>query len=381
VLGCGSAFAGCATALAARAPYVVCWEQMSIPIARRYTAWDSATVEGRFRCAHCGFEAHAIAHGLGRGTGISPFFIDLEGAKVDARVKAIFTAREHARFTLDIVPCPRCHKRGEQAERKFKNKTALVLFGSVALGVGLTGLIGVGMRAPLVGFLVGALAAGLVVLVDTTTRKANWNGATKRVTFEEPGSEHAKGPCSPRQSGAERGQDVRVGAELSLANAMAGGKLDVLVHGKVPCSTCSGTGVWIGDPCTACSEGTLDRERRVLVTFPAGIDSGHRLRVAGMGMPGLDNAPPGDLYVDVEVAAEARFERRGDDLETRVRISFTTAALGGNVSIELPDASIVSAAILSGTESGARLIVAGKGMPRIGRSGRGDLHVAVDVGD
>jgi hypothetical protein len=354
---------------------------MYIPIGRRYTTVDSATAEGRFRCAHCGFEAHAIARGQGRGTGISPFFIDVEGAKTDARVKAVFTAREHARFTLDIVPCPRCHKRGVRAESKFKNKTALVLFGSIVLGVGLTGLIDVTMRAPLMGFLVGMFAAGLVILVDTTTRKANWNGAAKRVTFEEPRSEHGENPRPSRQSGAEPGQDVRVGAELSLANAMAGGKLEVLAHGKVPCSSCSGTGVRIGDPCTACSGGTLDRQRRVLVTFPAGIDSGHRLRVAGMGMPGLENAPPGDLYVDVEVTPERRFERRGDDLETRVKISFTTAALGGKVSIELPDASIVSAVILSGTEAGGRLIAAGKGMPRLGRPGRGDLHVAVDVGD
>jgi hypothetical protein len=174
---------------------------MFIPIGRRYTAEGSATAEGRFCCAHCGFEARAIARGLGRGRGISPFFIDLEGAKVDARVKAVFAAREHARLTLDIVPCPRCHKRGERAERKFKNKTGLVLFGSIVLGVGLTGLVGVTMTAPLVGFLVGVFAAGLVISVDIATRKANWNGAAKRVTFEEPGSEHAEDPRRSRQSG------------------------------------------------------------------------------------------------------------------------------------------------------------------------------------
>jgi hypothetical protein len=354
---------------------------MYIPIGRQYTAADSATAEGRFRCAHCGFEAHAIARGLGQGTGISPFFIDVESAKIDARVKAIFAAREHARFTLDVVPCPRCHKRSERAERKFKTKTALVLFGAIVLGVGLTGLVGVTMRAPLVGFLVGVFAAGLVILVDTTTRKANWNGAAKRVTFEEPGSEHAEDAGPARRSGAERGQDVRVIALLSLASAMADGKLNILVRGKVPCASCGGTGIDIGDPCTACSGGMLERQRRVVVTFPAGIDSGRTLRAAGMGMPGLEDAPPGDLYVDIEVTPEPRFERRGDDLETRVRISFATAALGGKVSIELPDASILSTAIPSGTEAGARLIVAGKGMPRLGRSGRGDLHVAVDVGD
>jgi hypothetical protein len=350
---------------------------MYLPLGRQYSTADSATAEGSFSCAHCGFEAHAIARGVGQGTGISPFFIDVESAKVDARVKAIFAAREHARFTLDVVPCPRCHKRGERAERKFKNKTALVLFGAIVLGVGLMGLIGVKARAPLVGFLVGLFAAGLVILVDTLTRRADWNGAAKRVTFEEPRLEDTGDAAASSRSGAERSQDLRVAAELSLANAMAGGKLNIVVPGKVQCSSCGGT----GKRCTACSRGTLDRERRVLVKFPAGIDSGHVLRVAGMGKPRLGNAPPGDLYVDVEVTPEPRFERRDYDLETRVRISSTTAALGGKVSIELPDASIVSALIRSGTEQGARFIIAGKGMPRLDRSGRGDLHVAVDVGD
>lgn len=277
---------------------------MYIPIGRRYTAADIAHAEGRFRCAHCAFEAHAIARGVGVGTGISPFFIDVESAEVDARVKAVFAAREHARFTLDIVPCPRCHKRGERAERKFKDRTILVLVGAIALAVGLMGLVGLKMRAPLVGFLVGLFAAGVVILVDTRTRRANWNGAAKRVTFEELGSEHGDDPRPSRRSGAERGQDVRVGAEVSLANAMAGGKLDILVRGKAPCLSCRGTGFSIGDRCTACSGGALDREHRLVVKFPPGIHTGHQLRVAGMGMPGLEGAPPGDLYVDVEVTPE-----------------------------------------------------------------------------
>lgn len=354
---------------------------IGIPIARRYTAACSATAECPFRCAHCGFEARAIARGEGRGRGISPFFIDAAGAKTDARVKAEFMAREHARFTLDIVPCPRCHKRSAPAESKFKNKTAVVLYASIVLGVGLAGLVGVTMKAPLAGFLVGMFAALFVILVDVLTRKANWNGAAKRVTFEVPAVGSAENLRSSRLPEAERGQDVLVGAELSLANAMTGGKLEILVQGKVPCSSCRGTGVWIGDPCTACTAGTTDRQRRVLVTFPAGIDSGCRLRVAGAGMPGSERVSPGDLYVDVEVALHPRFERRTDDLKTRVKVSFRTATLGGKVSIELPDASIASADIPSGTEASARLIVAGQGMPRLDRPGRGDLHVVVDVGN
>jgi len=352
---------------------------MVIPVGRQYTATCGATVARPFRCEHCGFAARAIAHGQGRGRGISPFFIDEGGAKTDAKVKARFTAREHARFTLDVVPCPRCHKRSARAEEKFRRKTTVVLNGSIVLGAGTAALIGVAAKAPIPGLLIGGFATGLAILVDAVTRKADWTSASERVVFEEPGSDRSESQRHSSSEG-ERGEDVRVDAKLSLANAMTGGKVELMVRGKVPCPGCRGTGVWAGDPCQACSAGTLERQRRVLVKFPAGIDSGHRLRVAGLGMPGLDDVPPGDLYVNVEVVPERPFQRRGDDLETLVRVSSAIAALGGQADIELPDGSSVTAHILPGTESGARLTIVGKGMPRLGQPGHGDLHVVVEIG-
>jgi molecular chaperone DnaJ len=222
-----------------------------------------------------------------------------------------------------------------------------------------------------------------------------------------------------RRRQAQRGQDVRVSAEISLADAMHGGKHEIEIHGQAPCDRCSGTGAkpgtapskctscrgtgqvtaqrgfimfsspcarcrgtgtTISDPCDACDgAGSLSRQRRVLVSFPAGIDSGQRLRVPSQGMPGPNGTPAGDLYVDVDIVHDDRFERRGDDLGTRVRVPFTAATLGAEIEVVLPDDSTVKAQVAAGTQPGSVIVLRGNGMPRLDRSGRGDLHVVVDV--
>ncbi|MGC4090917.1 MAG: molecular chaperone DnaJ [Polyangiaceae bacterium] len=227
------------------------------------------------------------------------------------------------------------------------------------------------------------------------------------------------GPQQGRRRRAERGQDVGVAVELTLAESMKGGKREVSVRGPAacetcqgkgtksgsapgkcqacrgtgqvtaqrgfimfasPCARCGGTGSFIQDPCDTChGQGAVERQRRVLVTFPAGIDSGQRLRVPGQGMPGPEGTQPGDLYVDVELTTDPHFERSGDSLGTRRRVSFSTASLGGELEIELPDDTKVTAKIPAGTQPGTVLAIQGKGMPRVDRSGRGNLHVMVEV--
>lgn len=217
----------------------------------------------------------------------------------------------------------------------------------------------------------------------------------------------------------QRGQDVRVHAVLSLADAMVGGKHEVVIRGPAPCDTCSGSGARPGtqpekcgacrgtgqvtaqrgfimfssacarcrgsgsvvaSPCEGCrGAGTVERQRKVLVSFPAGIDTGHRLRVPGQGMPGPPNTQPGDLYVDVEVEAHARFERHGDDLAIRAEVTFAEAALGTEIEITLPDDKVVTATVPAGTQPNTAIRVKGKGMPLLQERGSGDLHVVVGV--
>jgi molecular chaperone DnaJ len=217
----------------------------------------------------------------------------------------------------------------------------------------------------------------------------------------------------------QRGQDVRVHAVLSLKDAMVGGKHEVAIRGPAPCETCSGSGARpgtqpekcnacrgtgqvtaqrgfimfssacarcrgsgsvIASPCEGCrGAGTVERQRKVLVAFPAGIDTGHRLRVPGQGMPGPPNTQPGDLYVDVELEADSRFERHGDDLAIRAEISFAEAALGTEIEITLPDDNVVTAKVPAGTQPNSAIRVKGQGMPQVQDRGRGDLHIVVAV--
>jgi molecular chaperone DnaJ len=222
-----------------------------------------------------------------------------------------------------------------------------------------------------------------------------------------------------RQRRPERGQDVRVELSLSLAEALTGGKHEVAIHGAAPCETCQGTGaksgtkpetctqcrgsgqvtaqrgfIMFSSPCARCrgtgqmiavpcdtcrGQGAVESKRKVLVNVPAGIDSEQRLRVPGQGMPGPGNSPAGDLYVDIEVEPDAHFERHGNDLGTRLTLSFTEAALGTVTKLVLPDQREVTVKVDAGAQPGSVVVVRGEGVPRLDRGGRGDLHVMVGV--
>jgi molecular chaperone DnaJ len=127
----------------------------------------------------------------------------------------------------------------------------------------------------------------------------------------------------------------------------------------------------------------VEKARKVTVTFPAGIDAGQRLRVPGQGLPGPHAAGSGDLYVEVDVEADERFERDGVDLVTRVHVPFTDAALGSEVQVPALDAederATVSLSLSPGTQSGAVFTMKGHGVPRLDGRGRGSLVVVVQV--
>jgi molecular chaperone DnaJ len=136
----------------------------------------------------------------------------------------------------------------------------------------------------------------------------------------------------------------------------------------------------IAAPCETCrGQGAVEKHRKVLVNVPAGIDSEQRLRVPGQGMPGPANAPAGDLYVDIDVLADEHFERHGNDLGTRLTLSFAEAALGTVTKLVLPDEREVTVKVDAGCQPGSVVVVKGEGVPRLDRAGRGDLHVMIGV--
>src|SRR5689334_11235874 len=147
------------------------------------------------------------------------------------------------------------------------------------------------------------------------------------------------------------------------------------------CPQCRGTGKIIPEPCTTChGQGKVKKQKTLEVRIPAGIDDGMRIRSAGNGEPGTNGGPPGDLYIEIRLKKHAIFERDGDDLHCVVPISFTRAALGGE--IEVPTlAGKAAIDIPEGTQAGKQFRLRGKGIKGVRSSYPGDLycHIAIET--
>ena len=147
---------------------------------------------------------------------------------------------------------------------------------------------------------------------------------------------------------------------------------------NVPCTRCGGTGK-IRKACTTCSgEGRVRRTETIDVRIPAGLASGSRVRVPGKGNTGTMGAPAGDLYLRVDVKPHSFFERRGDDLYTKVPVTVSEATLGAKVEVPTIDGrSLVR--IPPGTNSGKTLRLKEKGVPSARSGARGDQYVEIQV--
>ena len=209
-----------------------------------------------------------------------------------------------------------------------------------------------------------------------------------------------------------RGADLRYHLELSLEDAVAGTTVKIRIpihiecktcdgsgaesgtkpvtcttcggHGQVrmqqgffsvqqPCPHCAGTGKMIKSPCRDCGgEGQIQEHKTLSVKVPAGVDTGDRIRLSGEGEPGQGGAGPGDLYVEVQVQNHDVFTRDDNNLSCDVPVSFTSAALGGD--IEVPTLSgKASLKIQEGTQTGQQFRLRGKGVKSVRSGVTGDL--------
>ncbi|NML06155.1 molecular chaperone DnaJ [Sphingomonas sp. G-3-2-10] len=216
-----------------------------------------------------------------------------------------------------------------------------------------------------------------------------------------------------------RGADLRYDMEISLEDAFHGKQTEITVdvsaacekcdgsgatpgtqaktcntcqgHGKVraqqgffmverTCPSCHGQGQTIQDPCARCrGDGRIDKTKTLSINVPPGVDDGTRIRLQGEGEAGPRGAPAGDLYIFLHVKQHAIFEREGTTLHARAPISFTTAALGGEIDIPDPSGARHTIKIAAGTQSGREVRQRGAGMPVLQGRGRGDLVVHIEV--
>jgi molecular chaperone DnaJ len=225
-----------------------------------------------------------------------------------------------------------------------------------------------------------------------------------------------------RRAGPQRGADVLAHVELTLEEAARGAEKDIELDNFVPCPDCNGvgaapgtspetcpdcngtgelrevrrtvfgnvmtavpcarcraTGQVITSPCRNCGgNGRVELTETLTVDVPSGVDDGSRLRISGRGQAGSRGGPRGDLYVNIGVARHPVFERLGDDLACEVVVPMTVAALGGSAAVPTLDGP-EEIEISPGTQSGHTVRLRGKGMPRLGGRGRGELVASLRV--
>ncbi len=142
------------------------------------------------------------------------------------------------------------------------------------------------------------------------------------------------------------------------------------------CPRCRGEGRVISDPCIKChGQGRVEEQKTLAVKVPPGVDTGDRIRLADQGEIGTQGGPAGDLYVQIEVREHAIFTRDGENLYCEVPISFTDAALGGEIEVPTLEGK-VNLKIPPETQTGKLFRLRGKGvnMKQVRRGSIGDLY-------
>lgn len=221
-----------------------------------------------------------------------------------------------------------------------------------------------------------------------------------------------------RRSRVVRGDDLRYDIEITLEEAVKGCKKDIHIttlvecdtchgsgaekdskvetcphcHGsgrirrqqgffvtEAVCPTCHGTGKKIEKLCKSChGNGRVQKTKKLSVTIPAGVDTGNQLRLSGEGAAGENGAPAGDLYVVIHVRKHDIFERDGSNLYCEVPISFTMAALGGEIEVPTLDGKL-KLKIPAETQTGKLFRVRGKGVASSRGGYAGDLICKVVI--
>lgn len=197
-------------------------------------------------------------------------------------------------------------------------------------------------------------------------------GIEKEVEFET--DENCK-DCNG--SGAEKGSSVET-------CSMCGGQGQVVSRQgffsmQTACPQCRGQGQTIKKPCRSCKgSGRTSKSKRIQVTIPAGVDTGTRLRVAGEGEGGYKGGPAGDLYVEVRIKDDARYERHGSDIHTILKVPYVRLLLGGAVKVETLTAE-ETIEIPKASQPGAQVRLSGHGFPSLRTQRRGDMFFHLEA--
>jgi len=178
-------------------------------------------------------------------------------------------------------------------------------------------------------------------------------------------------------SGSQPGTKPRTCATCQGTGSVSQGR--GFMHFSQTCPTCGGEGTVNPNPCRECGgSGLTPKSEKINVKIPAGVDNGSKVRMAGMGAPGVNGGPPGDVYIITRVRPHTYFERKGDNLHSQVKVTVKEAALGEKIEIPTVD-GMVMLTMPPGVQTGQQLKLKGKGVPHLGGAGVGDHYVTIQV--
>jgi len=222
-------------------------------------------------------------------------------------------------------------------------------------------------------------------------RSSVYRGADLRYNLEVSLEEAARGTetririPTMEECGTCKGSGAKPGTEPTTCTTCNG-------HGQVrmqqgffsiqqTCPRCHGSGKMVANPCPTCSgAGRIKQHKTLSVKIPAGVDEGDRIRLSSEGEAGVNGGPAGDLYVVIHLKAHGVFTRDHNDLHCEMPVSFTTAALGGDIEIPTLD-GYAKIKIPAGTQTAQMFRLRGKGIKGVRSSSHGDLicHVAIET--
>ena len=222
-------------------------------------------------------------------------------------------------------------------------------------------------------------------------RSSVYRGADLRYNLEVSLEEAARGTETRiripalEECGACKGSGAKPGTQPATCSTCKGQGQVRIQQGffsiQQTCPKCHGTGKMIASPCGACSgAGRVKQHKTLAVKIPAGVDEGDRIRLSGEGEAGANGGPSGDLYVVIHIKPHTVFQREQNDLHCEMPVSFTTAALGGDIEIPTLD-GYAKIKIPAETQSGKIFRLRGKGIKGVRSSTHGDLlcHVVVET--
>jgi molecular chaperone DnaJ len=319
------------------------------------------------------------------------------GVRRDASAEDIKRAyRSLARqFHPDVNPDPTAHDKFKEINAAYEvlsdpKKREVVDLGGDPLGPG--GAAGAGGAGPFVGFQ-DIMDAFFGQAASRGPRPRTRAGADAIIRLELDLHETAFGVEAPISVDTAvtcqtcNGAGAAAGTHPSTCETCGGrGEIQSIQRtflGQVvsarPCPTCQGYGTIITHPCPKCGgDGRTRARRNLTVKIPSGVEDGMRIRLAQQGEVGPGGGPAGDLYVEIHERPHDIFSRKGDDLHCRVTVPMTAAALGTRITIKALD-SEETVDVRPGTQPGSSLRIRGKGVPHLRGTGRGDLHVHLDV--